>query len=533
MARAFEVVRYSIDELKRLLAEKSGTDRKIIDEKLHSAYFESYFSFDEINAKTIIVENEYIDRDFLEDFAAYYVRCFTKYPKTCTRLHFFSIAFKSRAFKNLLRGGNNRLKQEILQRSYLGFVVIKPIPQTVIGRTCLKTYPSQTIGRNFPSTQDYHVNLFGIPLIVKTLAFQEQDTVAAACATSALWSVFQGTGRLFHHHIPSPVEITKFATEHLPLETRAFPNEGLTLEQMAQAICKVGLEPLYISPRNPYVLKANLYAYLCGQIPVLMGVYLYDMSHDPPQQIEGKHAIAVMGFNLSSPPVQGYGNHNFRLRASRIEKVYAHDDQVGPFARMELASMNVKDANGATIDSLPYLTTSWKGDDNKIGSIAAVPDLLLIPLYHKIRIPFNEIHSVVEAFFAFLENIRANGKMPIPSNIEWEIALSTVNEIKKEILASDHIDPERRYDILTQAMPRFVWRASAFSNDTRLLDLLFDATDIKQGQFFVRAIEYDLAISLILRAVSKVSALDAIYSTTQVMRIIEWFRRQPLPNNHK
>src|SRR5262249_17736969 len=98
-----------------------------------------------------------------------------------------------------------------------------PLPRTIVGRTCLKTYPHDS-RRDFPITRDYEANLFGMPLRVESLAFQEQDSVAAACATSALWSAFHGTGKQFQHPIPSPVEISKAATAHLPLDTRTFPN---------------------------------------------------------------------------------------------------------------------------------------------------------------------------------------------------------------------------------------------------------------------------------------------------------------------
>ena len=58
-------------------------------------------------------------------------------------------------------------------------------------------------------------------LRVKSLSFQEQDHEVAACATSALWSIFHGTGKMFQHPILSPVEITKVAFEIMPLDTRA------------------------------------------------------------------------------------------------------------------------------------------------------------------------------------------------------------------------------------------------------------------------------------------------------------------------
>ena len=53
-------------------------------------YLFKYLS--ELGAQTIVVENDYIDRDYLDDYAAYYARCFRRYNRHCRRLHFFRTA---------------------------------------------------------------------------------------------------------------------------------------------------------------------------------------------------------------------------------------------------------------------------------------------------------------------------------------------------------------------------------------------------------------------------------------------------------
>jgi len=127
-----------------------------------------------------VVENDYIDHDFLEDFAAYYVRCFSTYSKVCARLHFFNIEFTQGDFEEYLKSSADvKISPDSLQKGYLGFVVIKPLPQTVIGRTCLKTYPPED-RRYFPIARSYNANLFGTELTIRSLAFQEQDKVVAA-----------------------------------------------------------------------------------------------------------------------------------------------------------------------------------------------------------------------------------------------------------------------------------------------------------------------------------------------------------------
>jgi hypothetical protein len=69
----YEIYSYSINKLKNILVEKSNASFETIERKLHSIYFENYFDY--LQAKTILVENSYVDRDYMEDFAGYYVRC--------------------------------------------------------------------------------------------------------------------------------------------------------------------------------------------------------------------------------------------------------------------------------------------------------------------------------------------------------------------------------------------------------------------------------------------------------------------------
>jgi hypothetical protein len=113
-----EVFPYSIDTLRRLLSEKARAASEVINSKCHVGYFESYF--DHLKAATIVVENEYIDRDFLEDFAAYYVRCFPDYSRKCVRLHFFRDDFSRDDLLALLAGDASPLTETSLRDSYLG-----------------------------------------------------------------------------------------------------------------------------------------------------------------------------------------------------------------------------------------------------------------------------------------------------------------------------------------------------------------------------------------------------------------------------
>ena len=360
-------------------------------------------------------------------------------------------------------------------------------------------------------------NLFGIRLTVPSIAFQEQDHVVAACATSALWSAFHGTSQLFHNPIPSPVEITRAAKRHLPVETRVLPNRGLTGEQMAHAIRHLGLEPFLISVGNEYVLKKTVYAYLRAGIPVVLGVILRDTSDIPGPGFPGRHAVTVTGFSLGRQDAIPLKETSFFLKASRIDKLYAHDDQVGPFARMTICS-------GTQADDVAYLTTSWISHDGQRGRILAEPDILLVPLYHKIRIPYGLVHDVV---LSFHENVISplvrHRILKLEGNLEWDIYLTTVNAFKGEILTSPIPDGEIRRSVLSRSMPKYLWRATATCCSRPVLDLLFDATDLEQAPFLALSVKHDPAVFDLLELIAAEPQLLAITKSDLEWKVLGWF----------
>ena len=533
----FDIYPYSRSQLEALLTSYPET-AATIRTKLHLEYFAGYFG--DLNAKLIVLERRYVDRDFLEDYAAYYVRCFDDYARYCNRLHFFRCDLAEDQVRRVLQGEDDSATVEALSDGYLGFVVAKPLPTTVVGRTCLITYLPE--GRRFfPNTRHYDAHLFGIDLKIRnTLAFQEQDNVVAACATSALWSVFQGTGKLFQHPIPSPVEITKAAAERLPSNTRLLPNRGLNLEMMAHAIRSVGLEPFLINgaatAADHYTLKGAAYAYLQGHIPMILGITLIDTTHAP-ATFMGKHAVALTGFSLGEGAIQPYDSTGFRLRASRIDKFYVHDDQVGPFARMifDGTKSSYRSPTGLVMGPTASISTSWRGENGVIGSGRALSEMLLIPLYHKIRVPFSSIHDGVLQFDSFVSKLLQAGPEPLAENLEWDIFLTTVIDVKKGIRENKALPANRKATLLTQPFPRFIWRATALAEDKKVFDLLFDATDIEQGQCLIDVVEHDQKLSEILHELFSDENVETLLGNRHrfAAAIARWFRMHPFEETWK
>ena len=494
---------YSIETLRDLLINHSHGRNRAVGRKPHIAYLDQYLT--KLVCKTIVVEPHYIDRNFLEDYAAYYVRCFEAYSRVCARLHFFDEELTPAQIDAAITAPDATR----LQTAYLGFLVIKPLPLTVIGRTCLRTYGAMG-GRErvFPTLQNQAANFFGLKLNVSTLPFQEQDKEVAACASSALWSVLHSTARLFQHAILSPVEITKAASAHSRLDERTLPNgSGLNTLQIADAIRSVGLEPLGVGVTALKVnkdgppeyrellddvgaaeddgsknadamqieLKLAVMAYLRSGMACLL-LSRVSQIEDGQLKLRGHHAVALTGYCLSKGEAPlPYSKSATLFTASRMDRLYAHDDQIGPFAGFDFKNGNILSA-GPDADLLNEKST------------IAQPINIVVPLYHKIRIPLREIVNLTVVLDGFIEEVRT--LLRLSERLEWDIQLNDLGATRATIAASG-LANAAKLALLTKPLPRFVWRVTAYHRAKPVLDILFDATDLLQGNLLREIVAHD------------------------------------------
>ncbi|MCH8148665.1 MAG: hypothetical protein IH987_11820 [Planctomycetes bacterium] len=477
----FEFLPYTVEALKDVLKDADAG---------HLDYLRDYFQYytDAGHSLTIVVESHYTDRDYLEDYAAYYVRCFEdKYKKTCRRLHFFRGHLEEKDFLPSLEPDTEVPSTEAINEQYLGFLVVRPLPHACIGRTCLKTYECEG-RRYYPVKRRCEAHLLGHTFSVDSLPFQQQDAVAAACATSALWSALQGTATLFQHKIYSPVEITTIAAKQSPGLERTFPNRGLDPPQMANAVRAAGLEPEVVGVSRKQTLQATAYAYLHeAKIPLIMNAALFDTSFsDGPRPFDGDwdtgHAVTITGYSLGRPSAEPYPDTDTLLRSSRIDKLYVHDDGIGPFARMGLDGPDLGVVSfGEKEKSVPFtMNSSWKGlaANAHARTVVFAPDTLIIPVYHKIRVDLDAI--LYEVFFLDEHDLKRSDDSA-DHELEWEVFLTTQSKFKSELRRTRKFDLKTRIRLLKKSFPRFLWRAIAYCGNDPRYGLVFDATDVAES----------------------------------------------------
>lgn len=409
----------------------------------------------DMDAKFCIIEKPYIDKDYMIDYQLFYSRAFQPHKKFTTRYHFFSHQFTSVEFEEALNH-NNLVTIKKIKKSYLGFVVIKPIQDgeghNLIGRTLLKTYPCDDNKRHYLSMNN-PVSLFGIRLNVASIPFQVQDQGVSACATVALWTGLQSLTRIFDIPKLAPAEITEVSTL-FPTLDRRFPQSGLTLEQIINCIIStknldvevINIKDSIQSLPDDHVITTSIKSFINMKIPLLAVISLNRPCREP-----DLHAVVITGYRTNEQ-----GN---------IEELYVHDDQIGPYSKVE--------PNGSF--------HSWENEWKTIeyGGYREVRlEVLFVPIYHKIRESFNKIYA--EEYKLILENLEniIHRKAELHSgDLNAEIFLNDIQGYKEELLKNNP-EPLDKINILKKFLPRYIWVIRVFFQERPYFDYIYDGTAV-------------------------------------------------------
>lgn len=399
---AFTVYKeYNFEALCHYISSVTNTEFQVVHTKKQLNYLNHYLTHNQVSTKSVLVEHEYIEKSYLEDYADYFVRCFNDYGKKSTRIHFFSCEFSELEFSNLLAGGKGyqperfsfrkKLKQQknteyksrflihrelsktkndkqtsllnTLQENYVGYIVVRPIPRTFIASGAIKPY-NYILDDDTKNVllKNIQVNLFGIELQVEALPFQEQDRVVSACATSSLWTYLNAP--IFNiKDIPSPSAISKIAYSLPEAFKLDFHTSGLDPYSMSSIFRNLGLSPIEIGKdvmsfdeadndnsltnRRNFIrhLKEIVYSYNSFNLPIIMGLEVYEREKgEEAFSYKGSHAVTIVGYSMNRGTFIKLESEidDIDLKADDINYFYIHDDQLGPYARTEITNDNIK-----------------------------------------------------------------------------------------------------------------------------------------------------------------------------------------------
>jgi hypothetical protein len=337
---------------------------------------------EELKCSALIIEDEYIDRDYMQDHSAFYAASFAKYKSACRRVHFFTEVSKENVFTELQAAAAGTLEsrdtfetacQQFSATKYLGFMVVKPLPGSPVGRTVLRTYENDAAGkdyiRRFDATRDYKTHLLGVELTVRGLGFQQQDQGVSACATTAIWSSLQKLRDFEDVAAATPAQITAGASRFALPFGRSMPSEGLSIDQMCQGIHALGVSPNLVRLLPDRFARARSIIHAAA-LSELAPILIIQNS-----QTGDRHAVTAAGVKLRR-------KHEPTLVASNaiddmagdVIGIYIHDDRLGPYIRTKFEERTIRR------EQHPCMITEENGKD-----VQWAITHLLMPVHGKIR----------------------------------------------------------------------------------------------------------------------------------------------------
>lgn len=430
-------------------------------------YLASYLSHTEVGAKTILVEEPYVDRHWLEEYSGYYATLLEPPRPKATRLHFFDETWTLDDFKQRLATAIADPKDKSIEKHYLGFSVIRPLPAAPIGRSVLRPYRGSSQRCFAPAHLTHRVHLAGLTIELEGLPFQQQDQGVAACATTAVWSALTKVIRTDGGRAPTPFSVTEAATDHR-VQARAFPaTAGLDLDQMATAIHAFGYQPhVFQQAGEPDEFFLALKTYLRSGIPVIVRARVMDAE---------LHALTLVGFRelphdpaSAASDLQVGAEGGTKLRSRGVERWYVHDDRLGAYARLGFIPDDGE--RHAHLKLLPTMEGFEHLETPMVFSDA------IVPLYPKLRLTAEEL---VEFGIDLSPTVRflAGGEDDLYVEPRFLLGGEYLH-----LVHSRPLDRDRIVAICTTlTLSRYVGVISWSRGDDWLLDAVFDTTDLRRG----------------------------------------------------
>jgi hypothetical protein len=227
------------------------------------------------DATRALIEWDYIDTDYRDEFAHFYAQTFRALPDRCERVHFWD--------------GRGEGK-------YLGYTSLRPILRRPVCRTLLA--PPSDLQKSIACLVETVATPYGFELGVGGFPFISQDYQYGACAHASIWMI-----ALYHHlrfgnharyHISDIVESARAHQD----DYRSIPPGGLSARQITAILHDLRLDALtYQTGELPEgsSMREIAIRYLNSGLPVLL--------------FTPRHTTVLVGYGRQDKPVDAEDPH--------------------------------------------------------------------------------------------------------------------------------------------------------------------------------------------------------------------------------
>jgi hypothetical protein len=333
--------------------------------------------------KTVIKEQAYVDKDYQDEFAAFYCKAFKTYDSRCVRWHFFDCDIPA----------NTTTEFAQFAPHYLGYMVIRPTDLQRVGRTVLRPALTDRNRQFFHCTATCHTNILGQVFNVTGMPFIQQDTQVGACAQASIWMLARYMSRKFGYREYLPSEINNLAKANIAVGRPLPAERGLNSWQMLDALKGMGIPALIYSRGalkkcSPHIEKVfsvdktateqeqTKQLYLQDTVKLADITYRYIESGLPVIIGPDDHALVGIGHTYDPAKIA-------TVAIERIPAFYVNNDNTGPYREMPIFTTSATDYSfnqvRSVIPVLPHEVT-LRGEDAELMAREYVDGLLDAPV---------------------------------------------------------------------------------------------------------------------------------------------------------
>ena len=280
----------------------------------------------------LLVEHDYIDKDYRSTFYNYYAKMGRPYRSVCVRIHFFDREVEYCDSPINLKGPDDWLDYR-----YFGYVVLRPTIEHTLGRSVLS--PRIRIGARGNVIQSQHkVHLIGQTLMARGFPSMSQPADIAVCAHVSCWAIL----RHYSEQYSQPQELLVHDVTRLakPFDPGGLtPSLGLTVYEAERIFQAAGCYPFMVvknceedpsGDSQDTSFYAQLLSYLESGFPLFVAL-----------ENEG-HAIVIVGYSWLEPPC-GMSGDNPHVW-TQVEGLSAVDDNLLPYSTVIIGGEEVPGA---------------------------------------------------------------------------------------------------------------------------------------------------------------------------------------------
>lgn len=548
----YSVLHFNKESFALALSNKN-TPKERVESKKQFPHIYAYIQ--SLNCKSILIEDKFTSYDYLEDFIRNYTLSNQVLDKFVKRVHFFSQEFTQEELKQIIEEG----KIGDLQKAYLGFIIIKPISKRSIGYTILKT-PKVKNGKIL--TRKYVLSLVGFNLSISALAYQEQDKIVSACATTAIWIVLN-KAREVHSNVrfDSPSWITKNATIDYEGGNRNIAKTGLDTITISKALRLANLNthiyrgsekwpviryskyvngkmigngiPVSLHIHNKKSLQRIIHAYLPSDIPIILTCSVPydkasntfqsekpgDIKHDQIiEEYSNVHAITVIGYKSDHKKMDQVIQSPMELfkttyAADFLDSIIAHDDQISPYT--ELSFHDFKCQHGIQLG----LMGSWHSNIQNRNNRPILPHILIVPVNKFVRLEYYTIEAVTNGFDYIFSAVLGNYDFFSSNELIWDVYLIEGKRLKSALINEIGFPLSQRVNFTQKFYPGYSWVAKCYLKGEIFIYLIFDASLSSEDMCLV-----DIIIRDDINRSSEVYKYLCDNITAQFVNVVTWLK---------